>query len=188
MEWIDGVTLNRYIQNNFSNSKVLKKVSTNLMLEIEKLQNAGIAHGDLAGDNIIIDGNGDVKLVDYDGMFIPDFKGQKSSELGHADFQHPHRTADSFSSRLDNFSALIIHLSILAISEKPELWDKYNGNDPDCLILRKKDFMNLDASPVFKEISGIRNKKVRKMCNMLEDYLSQSALWEGANPRILASL
>lgn len=188
MEWIDGVTLNKFIQSNIGNPKILRKISLNLMSEIQKLQNAGISHGDLAGDNIIVTSGGEVKLVDYDGMFIPDFKGKKSSEMGHADFQHPGRTADSFSSRLDNFAALIIHLSLSAIAEKPELWDKYNGSDPDCLIIRKKDFLNLSVSQVFKDLKGMRNKKVKKMCSFLEDYLSHGPLWDGANPGVLTSL
>ena len=93
--------------------------------------------------------------------------------------QHPGRSADTFSNKLDNFSALVIHLSLSAISENPTLWDKYNGGDPDCLILRKKDFLNLDSSPVFKELTAMRNKKIKrfsydkeKMLSKLESQLS----------------
>lgn len=188
MEWIEGVTLNRYIQDNIANAKILKKVSVNLMNEIDKMQRAGMGHGDLAGDNIIVTNAGGVKLVDYDGMYIPNFNGQKSAEMGHADFQHPGRTADTFSNKLDNFSALIIHLSLSAISEKPTLWEKYNGSDPDCLIIRKKDFMNLDISPVYKELKSMRSRKIKKLCSLLEDYLSHGPLWDGASPSTLASL
>lgn len=187
MEWIDGVTLNKYIQANIDQPKILRKISTGLVTEIDKLQSAGVAHGDLAGDNIIVCNGGDVKLVDYDGMYIPDFKGRRATEMGHADFQHPGRTADSYSSKLDNFSALVIHLSLSAIAEKPALWEKYNGNDPDCLILRKSDFIHPDASNVLDDIAKIRNRKIRKMHGMLLDYLSHGPLWDGVNPGTLAS-
>ncbi len=188
MEWIDGVTLNKYIQDNISNLKILKKVSVNLMNELDRMQNLGIGHGDLAGDNIIVTNSGGVKLVDYDGMYIPNFKGEKSAEMGHADFQHPGRSVDTFSNKLDNFSALVIHLSLSAISENPNLWEKYNGGDPDCLILRKKDFLNLDISPVYKELTAMKNKKIKKLCGILEDYLAHGPLWDGVNPSMLASL
>lgn len=188
MEWIDGVTLNKYIQDNIANPKVLKKVSVNLMNEISRMQNAGIGHGDLAGDNIIVTSGGGVKLVDYDGMYIPNFKGQKSAEMGHADFQHPARSADNFSNKLDNFSALVIHLSLSAISENPNLWEKYNSGDPDCLIIRKKDFLNPDISQVFKDLKSMRGKKIKKLCSILEDYLSHGPLWDGVTPSALASL
>lgn len=188
MEWMDGVTLNKYLNAHINESKVLKKISDELIVEIKKLQKSGISHGDLAGDNIIITDTGEVKLVDYDGMYIPDFKGQKSTEMGHADFQHPKRTGETFSEKLDNFSALVIHLSLTALSLKPDLWDKYNGDDPDCLILRKKDFQDLGNSDIFKELMKIRNKKVRKMCILLKEYLSKDALWDGASPNVLSSL
>lgn len=188
MEWIDGVTLNKYINANINDPRALKKISDNLVSEIKNLQKTGISHGDLAGDNIIITSSGEVKLVDYDGMFIPEFKGHKSTEMGHADFQHPMRTGDSFSEKLDNFSTLVIHLSLTALSLRPELWDKYNGDDPDCLILRKKDFLDLKSSPAFNELLRIRNKKIKKMCKLLEEYLSRDALWDGANPNVLLSL
>ncbi len=188
MEWIEGVTLNKFIDDNISNPKILKKISVNLMNEIDRMQNAGIGHGDLAGDNIIVTSTGSVKLVDYDGMFIPSFKGQKSAEMGHADFQHLGRTADTFTNKLDNFSALVIHLALSAISEKPELWDKYNGGDPDCLILRKKDFMNLDISQAFKDLKSMRSRKIKKMCSLLEEYLKHGPLWDGVTPAVLASL
>lgn len=188
MEWMDGVTLNRFIQSHIADPKILKQISENLLFEIQKLQDIGISHGDLAGDNIIVTKDGGVRLVDYDGMFIPEFKGRRSSEMGHADFQHPKRTADSFTSKLDNFSVLVLHLSLSALAARPGLWDKYNANDPDCLILRKKDYLNLSASPAFKEISDIRNKKIRKMCKLLEDYTGHGPLWDGANPSVLRSL
>ena len=158
------------------------------MDELDRMQNLGIGHGDLAGDNIIVTNSGGVKLVDYDGMYIPNFKGEKSAEMGHADFQHPGRSVDTFSNKLDNFSALVIHLSLSAISENPNLWEKYNGGDPDCLILRKKDFLNLDISPVYKELTAMKNKKIKKLCGILEDYLAHGPLWDGVNPSMLASL
>ncbi len=188
MEWLDGVTLNKYINSHIDDPKSLRKISQNLVSEIAKLQKAGISHGDLAGDNIIVTNEGMVKLVDYDGMYIPDFKGQKSSEMGHADFQHPARSADTFSERLDNFSALVIHLSLTAISMKPDLWDRFNGDDPDCLILRKHDFLNLDISPVFTELSKLRDKRVKKMCSLLREHLSNDPLWDGANASALSAL
>ena len=188
MEWIDGMTLNNFIQMNIGSPKVLKSVSENLLLSVSKLQKAGIAHGDLSGDNIIIGKKGEIRLVDYDGIYIPDFKGQRATEMGHADFQHPKRTGETFASSLDNFSALIIHLSLLALAEKPEMWEKYNQNDPDCLILRKKDFLDLSNSEAFGVMMKTRNKSVKRLGAMLEDYLSRGPLWEEASPRDILSL
>lgn len=188
MEWLEGDTLNKYISTHINDPRKLRRISENLMSEIVKLQRAGISHGDLAGDNIIVTNDGSVKLVDYDGMYIPDFKGQKSSEMGHADFQHPARSANTFSEKLDSFSALVIHLSLTALSVKPALWVKFNGDDPDCLILRKKDFQDPDKSPVIKELSNMRDKRVKKMCTLLKQHLAHDPLWNGVSSSVLSSL
>ena len=59
------------------------------------------------------------------------------------------------------------------------MWEKYNGDDPDCLILRKKDFMDPSGSPVMNEISKIRAPKVRKASKLLLEALRNPPEWEG---------
>ena len=182
MGWVDGMTLNQFISINLSRAKALRETGNGIMKAIDRLQVSGVAHGDLSGDNIIVENPGDVHLVDYDGMFIPSFKGERATELGHADFQHPKRTADTYSEKLDSFSALVIQLSLQTIAVKPEYWKKFNGNDPDCLILRKSDFLKPDKSEAFSAIKGIRNRKIRNLCEKLEDYLVHGPLWDGFKP------
>ena len=63
-----------------------------------------------------------LQLVDYDGMFVPALKGLKATENGHDYFQHPNRNLDSYSTNLDNFSVLVIYLSILAVSYDETFW------------------------------------------------------------------
>ncbi len=51
-------------------------------------------------------------------MYAPVFGRGKSPEgLGPRDFQHPRRTPDFYDENLDNFSALLIHPSLLALAE-----------------------------------------------------------------------
>lgn len=53
-----------------------QRVATELCMAIEVLENgAGLAHGDLSGDNVYIEGSGDaldVRLIDFDGFYHPD--------------------------------------------------------------------------------------------------------------------
>ena len=185
MEWIDGVTLNQYISTHIDDSRAIRSLGNRIADAVAKLQAVGIAHGDLSGDNIIIDNKGNVRFVDYDGMYIPDFKGQKATELGHADFQHPARNADTYSERLDSFSALVIQLSLQSIGLKPDLWKKFNGNDPDCLILRKSDFLRPNESEAIDAIGKIRSKHTRKLLDLLIQSLSRGPLWDGIDPASL---
>ena len=185
MEWIDGVTLNQYITDHLDSPNAIRNLGNKIVEAVARLQGSGIAHGDLSGDNIIIDGRGNVRFVDYDGMFIPDFRGQKATELGHADFQHPARNGDTYSERLDSFSALVIQLSLQSIGLKPELWKKFNGNDPDCLILRKSDFLKPNESEAIEAIGRIRSKHTRKLLDLLIQSLSKDPLWQGIDPASL---
>ncbi len=185
MEWIDGVTMNQYISDHLDDSRAIRSLGNKIVDAVGKLQAMGIAHGDLSGDNIIIDNKGNIRFVDYDGMFIPDFTGQKATELGHADFQHPGRNADTYSERLDSFSALVIQLSLQSIGLKPDLWKKFNGNDPDCLILRKPDFLRPKESEVIEAIGKIRSKHTRKLLDLMLQALSKDPLWDGIDPSSL---
>ena len=47
--------------------------------------------------------DGSLVLVDYDGMYVPAMKGQKSREIGSPDFRHPKRTEDNFNEHIDDF-------------------------------------------------------------------------------------
>lgn len=179
MEWIEGVTLNQFISAHLAEPRVIKATGNRIVQAAMALQSAGIAHGDLSGDNIIIDGKGKIKFVDYDGMFIPPFRGEKATELGHADFQHPGRGAETYSEKLDTFSVVVIQLAMQALAIKPELWKKFNGDDPDCLILRKPDYLKPSESAVFSELKKIRSRNIKKIADVLLQYLSKDPLWDG---------
>jgi hypothetical protein len=72
----------------------------------------GIAHGDLQHGNIILvpgkkDNSLMLKLIDYDGMFIPPLAGSPKGEVGHAAYQHPERLrTGAFHTEVDRFRSL----------------------------------------------------------------------------------
>lgn len=188
MPWIEGQTLNKYISANISRPKSFETLAIKFAGVMSSLQAVGISHGDLSGDNIIVDSTGNILLVDYDGMFVPPLSQEKATENGHADFQHPARGRDNFSRYTDNFSILVVFLSLLVLARRPEMWEKYNGDDPDCLILRKKDFMDPTGSSVMSEIAKIRAPKVRKAYRLLLEALKNNPEWEGTSAEKVKSI
>lgn len=188
MPWLEGLTLNKFIQKNLSKPKAIENAASAFLNGIVKLQEAGISHGDLSGDNILIQNSGDLTLVDYDGMFVPPLKGYSATENGHADFQHPRRNKATFSTFTDNFSISVVYLSLLAISRRPEIWEKYNQDDPDCLIMRKTDFLSPASSAVFSEIAKIRAPKVRKVRSILLQALKEDPEWTGSSARSILAI
>ncbi|MDS0257222.1 hypothetical protein ApAK_05990 [Thermoplasmatales archaeon AK] len=188
MDWIEGYTLNKFIANNLDDGPRIERIARKIVESVDWIQRAGIAHGDLSGDNIIVSESGKVFFVDYDGMFIPEFKGLDAYEIGHAGFQHPLRGKKHFGTSLDNFSALVIYFSLTAIAKNPELWDKFNDDDPDCLILRKKDFLNLKGSIAFNEATRGRSRRLKQLGNLLIQAVQQDPMWDGSSPGNLLSI
>ncbi len=120
-------------------------------------------------------------------MYVPEFSGTKSPELGHDNFQHPMRTSNSYSERLDNFSILVTYLSLIAVAEDPSLWTKYNKGDQDCLIFRKSDFLDPSRSRVINELTKTRGR-AGQLTELLCDAVRRDPLWEGCDPQRLARI
>ncbi|MBX8643554.1 MAG: hypothetical protein KIY12_02330 [Thermoplasmata archaeon] len=187
MDWVEGRNLNAFVSEQLRNRDRIATLASNFIDEMVRMRSAGIAHGDIAGDNIVIDSSGRITLVDYDGMFVPAFSGSKSPELGHDNFQHPRRTADHYSERLDNFSILVTYLSLLGIAEDPKLWMRYNKGDQDCLIFRKSDFLDPSRSGVIGELMKMKGR-VRQLTELLVESLKHEPLWDGCDPHRLAKI
>ncbi|MCL4320505.1 protein kinase domain-containing protein [Cuniculiplasma divulgatum] len=182
MKWIEGKTLHTFIKENLANHETFKAIGNNLVNCITEMQNNFIAHGDLSCDNILIDTGNNVKLIDYDGMFVPALKKLGSEELGHESFQHPRR-GKYYGERLDNFSILIIYTSLIALSKNPKLW-KYNGDDPDKLLFDITDFESPDRSKALRDVQS-ESPKLKKLVKLINEYLGQPPDWSGFDPSTL---
>lgn len=157
MEWIDGEILNKYIEKNLNNSQRLFKLANNLYSMVSCLVSHKIAHGDLQHGNIIII-NDELRLVDYDGMYVPGLDSYPANERGQRHYQHPRRDQRHFGPYLDNFSSLVIYISILALAHNPKLWDTFKGGD-ETILFRKEDFEHRSSSNLIYEIQKINQLK-----------------------------
>jgi hypothetical protein len=143
MEWVMGCQLNEYLEKNLNNKKKLQALETHWAEMLREIEDAKIGHADLQHGNVLVTDAGELKLIDYDGMWVPALKGKGSHEMGHPDYQSPQRTDKDFDLGVDEFSGNIIQMSIRALSMKPELWKKYNNGDN--LLFRRGDYLDPDA-------------------------------------------
>jgi len=104
-------------------------------------------HWDFQEGNILVLNNGEIRLIDYDGMYIPEFKGKKSMETGNSHYQHCQRNEDFFHEWLDDFSEILIYLWISLLIDNPKL-EKYGLQD--YLLFKKNDLKDPDNSDLFK--------------------------------------
>ncbi len=148
MEWIEGPTLDLYLQQALSSKTMLQALANQWLRTIQGLRNAQLAHGDLQHGNIIVR-DGRFRLIDLDAMYVPAMHGWRSNELGHPHFQHPRRDLNCFDAGIDRFSALVIYLSIIALAEAPELWARYHDEN---LIFTRQDFADPAASSLFAAV------------------------------------
>ncbi|MDQ2855031.1 MAG: hypothetical protein M3R68_01785 [Acidobacteriota bacterium] len=179
MNWIEGPTLDLYLDEMIGRREVLLHLAEGWLKLIASLRRAGIAHGDLQHGNIILE-RGSLRLVDHDGIFAPAMSGWPSSELGHQHYQHPRRDAHCFDATLDNFSALVIYLSLLALAEQPGLWAEYHDEN---LLFTKTDFIDPASSSLFAKIKELGPEHRR-----LADILETAAKGEPADAPCLLDL
>ncbi len=167
MEWVRGVLLNNWVEANLSKPKAIEALAVEWLAMVRALSEAGIAHGDFQHGNIIVvDGRKrpQLRLVDYDGMFVPALRGMRSNETGHPNFQHPHRMASHFGPRLDHFASWVVYLSLRALSVDPTLWEKTTRGD-EALLFKKKDFEFPAQSRTFALLKLVKDKKVRALAD-----------------------
>lgn len=174
MEWVDGLNLVEFISANLENKDVLKKLSRDFMTMANELHANNISHGDLQHTNIIITNNGEIKLIDYDSLCIPQFEGKRDICRGVGGYQLPSRFTGGFiaSINVDYFSELIIYITICAIIENPLLWDKYNVANADYrLLFTYNDFLNWENSEIRKDLNNCSDS-ILKLMTTLDSYVN----------------
>ena len=155
MDWIDGETMENYIAENYQDNYIMAMLCYRFCKMAAWLRSQPFAHGDIKPDNIMVRPDGNLTLVDYDGMFVPAMKGQKSPTIGTKDFSHPLRTVDDFDETIDDFALASIALSLKAIALKPSLLDEYGAADR--LLFSAEDYRDLSKSKVLAALQELMN-------------------------------
>ena len=153
MDWIEGETMEAYIAANYTDTHAMSMLCYRFCKMAVWLRSQSFAHGDIKPDNIMVRPDGTLTLVDYDGMFVPAMKGQKSPTVGTKDFSHPLRTIDDFDETIDDFALASIALSLKAISLNPSLLQTYGASDR--LLFSAADYIDLSKSNTFTALQGL---------------------------------
>ena len=162
MDWVEGKTLDVYIKENIGNPYALDILVYQFGKLAAWLLTQPFAHGDLKPDNIIMKEDGQLVLVDYDGIYVPAMKGQNAREIGSPGFRHPSRTENIFDEHIDDFSIASIALSLKAIAIKPSLYAEFGGNDK--LLFSENDFFDLSLSKVVSTLQFLMTDK--ELCTL----------------------
>ncbi|MCS7168862.1 MAG: hypothetical protein RMI91_04620 [Gemmatales bacterium] len=149
---------------------------------VENLERHKVAHGDLQHGNVLVVQDHSLqqftlKLVDYDGMFVPRLRisEQAGDPVGHEDYNPLHRR---FGPTMDRFPALVIYTALRALAFhahelKPQI---ESGNLLDeRLLFRKSDFVDPDNSELLRFLRRSRDATLRKLAQAIAEDARKDA-------------
>jgi hypothetical protein len=160
MQWVEGFTLNQFV-GRFLDKPTMLEALLRLWTRMAKyLRAAGAAHCDLQHGNVLLVPGANsnslaLKLIDYDGMYVPALARSKSGEVGHPSYQHPQRLREgTYNLEVDRFPLLVIATALSALSvEGRPLWEKYDNADN--LLFRETDLRDPARSELFRDLSKL---------------------------------
>jgi formylglycine-generating enzyme required for sulfatase activity len=175
MDWVEGQRLDQFLGDCLTRpgaKGVLRRLSQMWLRLSVMLREAEVGHGDLQHGNVMlvpVPGSDALalKLIDYDGMYVPELSGHAPGEIGHPAYQHPGRSSKTgYGPEVDRFSHLVIYTTLQAlIAGGLDLWQPfYNG---DRLLLGPDDFRDPGNSEAFRTLWQMDKPDVRALTGHL---------------------
>jgi formylglycine-generating enzyme required for sulfatase activity/serine/threonine protein kinase len=167
MQWVSGFTLRQFVEERLDDPELIERLYE-VWLNIEPmLREANLAHGDLQHGNVMLIPGPTrdslaLRLIDYDGMWVPKLANQPPDEVGHPSYQHPRRAAEKkYTPEIDRFPHLAIGLALYALTlpEGPELWKEFDNGDN--LLFTKRDFQEPSESDLLKKLWNLDDEQIQ---------------------------
>lgn len=156
MDWVDGYNLSNFI--NKSTCADILKIASEFMNMCQTFKKYHISHGDLSYGNIRITKDKHIRLIDYDSMFVPNFRKSYVKITDGCDgFQSSQRaTTQKYVTEFDdNFSQQVIYLSLLALGRNENVRKEFGKVDRTLLFIGL-DFKSVEAFDKTKACDLIR--------------------------------
>ncbi|MFI5618170.1 hypothetical protein [Streptomyces sp. NPDC051567] len=175
MAWVEGTSLITWIDRNVRDAVAVLKAAERFAALAADLEKLGIAHGDLQHGNLLVAADGTLRLVDYDGMYVPELKGQGAMENGHRNYQSPTRASSDFGPSMDRFSEWVIYLTLVAVATDPTLWDQLHDGQGEFLILKEDDFKEPQSSLAWSLLLTHADPALRALAAQTHGLLATAA-------------
>lgn len=180
MQWVPGMHLNEYVTQILNDFSALSVLQVKLLLLIKSLEYHHIGHGDLQHGNILVVEEGrniQLKLIDYDAMFIPELKNLGGIETGMKEYQHPRRTKKDFNEKIDRFSIWVMLTAIEAVKYDKSLWQSevHGGYNTEVnFLFQGKDFLRPNESRLFRQLLKMPQASVQYYTERLKAFCIQT--------------
>lgn len=194
MDWVEGQLINDYISANIKNNAILSSLQNQIIKINGSKERKQIGHGDIQCGNVLIDINERIRLIDYDGMYIPDFRGQQRIEKGRPEFQHHKRDDITYNEKIDRFSFWVILCAIEGLKFDKSLWNKVTQggfNTEENILFTGEDFSDFKNSLLVNRLYHLNQEsvdfylgKLDEFCNSSPDAVSEPILFNGEDSPI----
>jgi hypothetical protein len=180
MEWVDGILLNQFVTQQLNDNNVLSAIQNKLIEVQEDLESNDIGHGDFQSGNILVVGNSQsfqLKLIDYDCMFVPELRPANAFELGRSEFQHPRRELFHFNSKIDRFPVWVMLTALEALRYDKTLWREVmqgGYNTLDNFLFVADDFIHPENSSLFKRLYSLNQPALNNYLDKLKTFCKGS--------------
>jgi WD domain, G-beta repeat len=168
MDWAEGRPLHSWVEQHLESPYSLLRLAAIWLKVVNDLQARRMAHGDLSSDNCLVTGH-KLTLIDYDDFFISPLAGSNPGEAGNPHFQHPGRPG-YYALNMDNFPALVIYLSLLALATDSSLWRFHNGKN---LIFTADDYKAPGATPLWEALAENPDQRIKPLVTALAEMCAE---------------
>jgi formylglycine-generating enzyme required for sulfatase activity len=172
MRWVEGFTLNEFLRDHAGSVSLLEQLCGLWLRMAEQLRATDVAHGDLhPGNVLLVPGSKTnamaLRLIDYDGMWVPALAGRPPDEVGHPDFQHPQRQErGGYDPQIDYFAHLVSYTALRGLlAGGPGLWQRHDNERN--LLFSEQDFRDPGDSLLFRTLLGLPDEQVRGLAARL---------------------
>jgi hypothetical protein len=172
MRWVEGFRLNEFVRHHLDKPALLDRLAQMWMRLARELRDAQMAHGDLQHGNVLLAPGSKssslaLKLIDYDGMYVPALADTPSGEVGHPHYQHPQRLREgTYDGEVDRFSHLLIYAALRCLAAGgAELWQRYDNQEN--LLFREDDFRRPRDSRLLRELWHLKDRDARDLVGHL---------------------
>jgi len=175
MDWVEGLRLDEFLtdclaQPNYRTT--LRKLCDMWLRMAGMLREANVGHGDLQHGNVLLVPVPDkeaynLKLIDYDGMYVPELADDPPGEVGHPAYQHPQRlTQGGYGPEIDRFAHLLIYTTLRCLIVGGRgLWIRYH--DGDRLLTGPQDLAAPEDSHVLRVLWQIPEPSLQSLVGHL---------------------
>lgn len=162
MGWAEGDPLDVWVGKHLGRGSDLGNQAAAWLAISNDMLAREIAHGDIANDNCLVS-RSQLKLIDYDGCFIPKLAGKNPGEAGAQHFQHPDRSGH-YAGDMDAFPSLVVYLSLLALQSDKSLWQFHTDRN---LIFMAADYKAPRKTPIWDALAKSPDARVVSLANAL---------------------